>query len=288
MDEAGVPLSGTKEHIYYMPPLYFLLLSRCYKIFNLGLFQTRFLSAGFGLLLFAAWFAMLRALRVQSAAWFVLALALDSGFVLACSREWMDLECAAPGTSAIAANLTLRGCTFLLIAVLASSSLIVLSGLIHPFGVFCLIDTVALKWLDRERWSWRPIMFALALCIRGATAWGTYILEDPADFVRQSMANATMAGRLEFVATPLRALHRTLPFIWDDGTACPGLITAQPGERQQPGVINRLVAVITGYHLLLSCLVRRSRAIVVLDSCGQARQRLDQRQLAESGPRTRI
>ena len=176
--------------------------------FRLGLFQTRFLTGGFGLLLLAAWFAMLRALRIQSAAWFVLALALDSGFVVACSRGRMDLECAALGLSAIAAYLTLRERSFRT-AVLASSSLIVLSGLSHPYGLFYLVDTVALTlWLDRERWSWRMVILALAPCILGAAAWGAYILEDPADFVRQFTANATMEGRLGFFAAPLSALYR--------------------------------------------------------------------------------
>lgn len=208
MDGPGAALSGINQHTYYLPPLHFVLLSGCYKIFGFGLFQTRFLSAGFGLLLLAAWFAMLRALRIQSAAWFVLALALDSGFVVACSRGRMDLECAALGFSAIAAYLTLRERSFWT-AVLASSSLIVLSGLSHPNGLFYLIDTIALTlWLDRKRWSWRVGMLALAPCILGAAAWGAYILEDPADFVRQFTGNVTNQDRLGFFAAPLRALYR--------------------------------------------------------------------------------
>jgi hypothetical protein len=51
-------------------------------------------------------------------------------------------------------------------------------------------------------------MLALAPCILGAAAWGAYILEDPADFVRQFTANATMEGRLGFFAAPLRAVYR--------------------------------------------------------------------------------
>jgi 4-amino-4-deoxy-L-arabinose transferase-like glycosyltransferase len=208
MEETGTALSGTHRHIYYMPPLHFVLLAGCYKIFGFGLFQTRLLAAGFGLLLLAAWFAMLSALRTKSAAWSVLALALDSGFVVACSRGRMDLECAALGLSAVAAYLTLRRRSFRT-AVLASSSLIVLSGLSHPNGLFYLIDTIALTlWLDRKRWSWRMVILALTPCIMGAAAWGAYIFQDPADFVRQFAANATMEGRLAFLAAPLSALYR--------------------------------------------------------------------------------
>jgi hypothetical protein len=91
---------------------------------------------------------------------------------------------------------------------LASSSLIVLSGLSHPNGVFYLIDAVVLTvWWDRKRWSWRMGMLALSPFILGATAWGVYILEDPTDFVRQFTANASMASRLEFVGAPLRAFY---------------------------------------------------------------------------------
>jgi hypothetical protein len=208
MDETGTPYSGINQHTYFMPPLHFVLLAGCYKIFGFGLFQTRFLAAGFGLLLLAAWFAIIRGLRIQSAEWFVLALVLDSGFVVACSRGRMDLECAALGLSAIAVYLTLRERSFGM-AVLASSSLIVLSGLSHPYGIIYLIDTIALTlWLDRKRWSWRVGMLALAPCILGAAAWGAYILEDPAEFVRQFMLNATAGGRLGFLAAPLRALYR--------------------------------------------------------------------------------
>lgn len=208
MDETGTAFAGINRHTYYMPPLHFVLLSGWYKVFGFGLFQTRFLSGGFGLLLLAAWFAMLGGLRIQSASWFVLALALDSGFVVACSRGRMDLACAALGLSAIAAYLTLRERSFW-VAVLASSSLIVLSGLSHPCGIFYLIDTIALTlWLDRKRWSWRVGMLALTPFILGAAAWGAYISEDPTDFVRQFTANATVSDRLGFFSAPLGALYR--------------------------------------------------------------------------------
>src|SRR5258706_3872356 len=49
MDEAGGDLQGVNRHIYYMPPLHFVLLAGWYKLWGVSLWATRLLSSAFEL-----------------------------------------------------------------------------------------------------------------------------------------------------------------------------------------------------------------------------------------------
>ena len=152
---------GILQHTYYMPPLHFVLLAGWFKIFGSGLISMRWLSAIFGAGLLAAWGFLFRGSYGRASIWFVLALALDSNFVLAGASGRMDMECAVFGFGALAAYLALRGSLFQT-AVLVSSVLISLSGLSHPNGVLYAIDLLVLTlWLDRKRWSRRLGLLAM-------------------------------------------------------------------------------------------------------------------------------
>jgi hypothetical protein len=207
-DPISATSPGILRHTYYMPPLHFVLLAEWYRIFGVGLFSTRWLSAAFGAGLLVAWGFLFRGTYGRRSVWFVLALALDSTFVVAGASGRMDMECAALGFSALAVYLMLRAERFEM-AVLCSATLIALSGMSHPNGILYAIDLLVLTiWLDRKRWSWRLAMTAMLPFLLAAAAWGAYILQDPADFARQFSYNATAAGRVNYIASPLKALYR--------------------------------------------------------------------------------
>jgi hypothetical protein len=209
-DPAFAISPGVVRHIYYMPPLHFVLLAAWYKIFGMSLFSMRWLSAILGLGWLLAWYRVFALSHGRRAVWFVLALATDGTFLLASSSGRMDLECAALGFGALAAYLALRSRRFEY-AVLCSWTLIALSGLSHPNGIFYAIDLLLVSLcLDRSRWSWPTVARALLPVALAGLAWGAYILQDPADFRQQFLYNATAAGRMSYAASPLLSLYREI------------------------------------------------------------------------------
>jgi len=208
MDEIGRDFQGVTRHIYYMPPLHFVLLAGWYKVWGVSLWATRLLSAAFGLGLISAWLMVFRPIYGRSCVYFPLALALDGNFIIPSARGRMDMECACLGLAAIALYLTFRERRFVL-AMLGATSLIVASGLAHPNGIFYLVDLLLITvWLDRQRWSWKVGGIALLPFVIGGVAWGAYILQDPADFVRQFTANAHTMNRLSGIRSPLESVYR--------------------------------------------------------------------------------
>jgi hypothetical protein len=208
MDEAGGNWEGVGRHIYFMPPLHFVLLAGWYKIWMVSLWATRLLSAAFGLVLIAAWLMVFQPIYGRSCVYFAMALALDSSFIVPSARGRMDMACACFGFTAIAVYLKFREKRFTA-AVLGATSLIVASGLTHPNGSFYLVGFLVITiWLDRQRWSWRSVGIALVPFALGGVAWGLYIAQDPADFAKQFAGNVQAMGRLKAISSPLQGIYR--------------------------------------------------------------------------------
>jgi hypothetical protein len=126
----------------------------------------------------------------------------------------MDMMCAALNFAGFAAYLGLRERNFTA-AILLSQSLVVASGLTHPYGILGLAGLVFLTlYFDRRRLTWRDVGLALIPYFVGALGWGLYILQRPDLFVSQFVGNATAGGngvgRLDGLLAPWLALYREI------------------------------------------------------------------------------
>jgi hypothetical protein len=128
----------------------------------------------------------------------------------------MDIMSAALGFAGFATYLLLRERS-LRWAILASQSLVVMSGLTHPMGLVPFFGLIFLSlYFDRKRIGFKHVAIAFVPYVVGGAAWGAYILQDPSNFVSQFLANAQMGsdenGGTRFVGlfSPLTGLKREI------------------------------------------------------------------------------
>jgi len=207
---------GIDQYTYWVMPLHILVQAGWYKLAGFGLFQMRMLSAVWGLVAILAWWLIV--FRLSGNRWLALLtasiIALDYTFITGASFGRMDMMCAALSFAGFAAYLTLRERNFTL-AVLVSQTLIVLSGLTHPYGMLGLAGLVFLTlYFDRKQVRLRHIAIALIPYVVGAVCWGLYILQSPELFVSQWIGNATAGtnnvGRLDGLLAPWSAVYREI------------------------------------------------------------------------------
>lgn len=213
LESAGTPLHGLERHTYWVMPLYIVGEASVYELFGAGLLQTRLFSLGWGLVLLASWFVILRVLFETHDAQYVALLgvfvmAVDSYIIAVGSTGRSDMMCAGLGAAGLAAYLGLRSRS-LATALLVSNSLVAASGMTHPNGVLYLASLIFLVvYFDRR--SIRAIHLAAAAApyLAGAVIWSRYILESPADFIAQFGGNART--RLSGATSPLAVIKGEL------------------------------------------------------------------------------
>ena len=208
MEQKGQAWEGINRHIYFMPPLHFVVLAQWYRVFGAGIISTRLVSTLFGLGWLIVWYVLLRPVWGRRAAWLLLGVALDPIFLVASARGRMDMECAALGMSGIALYLILRSSSVGR-SIIFSTTLVALSCLSHPNGVFYVFELVLVVMvLDRGRLTKGLIGLAFIPFVLAALLWGAYIFEDPRDAVTQLTANVLDGGRLSALRSPISGIAR--------------------------------------------------------------------------------
>lgn len=207
---------GIDKYTYWIMPLDILAQAAWYKITGFGLFQMRMLSTMWGLLAILSWWAIVYTLSASRKIALLAAsiIALDYTFVTGASFGRMDMMCAALTFAAYAAYLILRERN-LTLAILASQSLVVASGMSHPYGILGLVGIVFLTlYFDRRRIRPRHFFIALIPYVIGSIGWGLYILQSPSLFMSQFVGNATAGyknvGRFDGLFAPWSALQREI------------------------------------------------------------------------------
>jgi hypothetical protein len=199
-------LDGINQYTYWVMPLHLLAQAGWYKLFGFGLFSMRTLSIAWGLIALASWFLIMQALsaELKLAITTVAFIALDYLFIMQAAMGRMDIMCAALGFAGLAAYLSLRDRSYTL-AVLASHSLVVASGLTHPNGVMAFAGLAFLTlYFDRGRFRLKQAMLAAVPYVVGAAAWGIYILQSPPSFASQFADQS--AGRAPGLTSPLLSM----------------------------------------------------------------------------------
>ena len=194
LENSGVHrFQGLQEHTYWIMPLFIVVQAGLYKVIGAGLLQMRLLSALCGLGLIVSWYFIERALlQDRWIATLALAfLAVDFDIIAVCATGRSDAMCAALGAAGLALYLVLRRRN-LVYAVLGSQSLIVASGLTHPYGFYYFVALLYLiLHFDRRSLKWRVVALGLIPYVIGTALWVSYIAKSPADFVAQFGNNAS-------------------------------------------------------------------------------------------------
>lgn len=196
LETFGTPFKGMERHTYWIMPLQPLTLSIWYRVFGFGVFSTRSLSIFFGLIALASWFIIVWSLfkRTSLALLVVALLSVDYIFIVGAASARMDMMSAALGFAGFAAYLWLRERS-LIWALLASQSLIVMSGLTHPMGLLPFFGLLCLSiYFDRKRIGFKHVLIALTPYVIFGAAWLSYVLQDPSSFVSQFFGNAMMGS----------------------------------------------------------------------------------------------
>lgn len=193
------------ERTYWIFPLDPLLQAGWYKLFGVGLFTMRSMSICFGLLGLGALFLFVQ--KLARSAWIAgvasALTALDYLYIYGSASGRMDIVCAGLGYASLAAYMALRERN-LALAVIASQSLVVASGITHPNGFLYFMGLVFVTvYFDRRRIKWQHVALAAVPYIVGASLWGAYISKDPQAFIAQLKSNAHDAGRLQYLRNPV-------------------------------------------------------------------------------------
>jgi hypothetical protein len=190
--------------------------------------------------------------------------AFDYFFVIGSSDGRMDAMCMALGFAGITAYIVLRE-THLVSAILISQSCAAASGLTHPNGIIWFAGLWLLTLgLDRSRL--RPGLLAAAALpyLAAAIGWGSFVAQDPHDFMTQFLGNVRESGNSNELSQhpltdPLTALgiELTERYVQPFGLGVAALINRTKGI---------ILAIYAGALIaaLVSAKVRRSMAGRVL------------------------
>jgi hypothetical protein len=207
---------GIDKYTYWIMPLDIVAQAAWYKILGFGLFQMRMLSAAWGLLAILSWWVIVYTLSGDRKLALLTSsiIAVDYAFMTGASFGRMDMMCAALSFAAFAAYLTFRERNFIA-AIVVSQTLVVASGLTHPYGILGFAGLLFLTlYFDRKRVQPRHVVLALIPYVIGAVGWGLYILQSPSLFLSQFIGNATAGanyvGRLDGLTSPLTAFQREI------------------------------------------------------------------------------
>lgn len=198
---------------YWMPPMYFFAQAGWETLVGFGVVQFRLATVLWGLVLLLAVGSIVKKLTNDTvlAALIGFALSTDYTYLQHAGIGRPEIMSAALAIVASAAYLRLRDRS-LSVAVFTSHGLMTLSGLTHPVGgIMWLPCLMGLQlWLDGRRLRWKDYALGALPYLIGATAWGAYILQDPAEFKRQFFGISLSEHRFAGLADPMTALRREL------------------------------------------------------------------------------
>lgn len=198
---------------YWMPPVYFFAQAAWQSVVGFGVIQSRLGTVLWGVILLFAVGYIVRKLTGNAV------LAALVGFALAADYTYLQHAGVARCEIMSAALAILASAVYLLLrerslagAVFASHALMTLSGLTHPVGgIMWMPCLLGLQFrLDRRRLVWRDYFLGALPYVIGASAWGAYILQDPAEFRRQFFGVSLSEHRFAGLADPITALRREL------------------------------------------------------------------------------
>lgn len=210
LEKEKATLTRIDERTYWVMPMFLLNAAAAFKVLGFSLVSMRLVNVFWGLALLAAvYFMALRLSGDKRTALIAFVLASCDYMVLeTASSARMDMMTAALGLSAIAVYLVLRERN-LLLAVLASQTLIVIDGLTHPNAITAFVGLfIVTLWLDRKRLNLRMVFAAAIPYVIGGTAFGIWVLQDTEAFKNQFIDNALMGGRMSGMSSPLNNIIR--------------------------------------------------------------------------------
>lgn len=203
---------GIDKYTYWTAPLYYPLQAGWYRLVGFSLFSMRTLSTVFGVILIVSVFFFTRALFKDDAVAMLTAALLSFDYVVVMGGSFgrMDIICTAFGWAALGAYFLLREKNFPL-ALFASQTLVVLSGLTHFLGIiYFFAFWFIVVYFDRSKLSLRAVLLSFTPYIVGAIAWGAYIMQAPELFMIQFGGNAQDGGRLALLADPVSAITKEI------------------------------------------------------------------------------
>lgn len=210
LEKEKATLTRIDERTYWVMPMFLLNSAAVFKTLGFSMFTMRLVNVFWGLALLAAvYFIALKLSDDKRTALIALVLASCDYMVLeTASSARMDMMTAALGFSAIAVYLVLRERS-LLLAVLASQTLIVIDGLTHPNAITAFVGLLIVTlWLDRGALNLRMVLAAATPYLIGGTAFGIWVLQDPQAFKDQFIDNALMGGRMSGLSSPFGNIVR--------------------------------------------------------------------------------
>ena len=212
-EEAGAAWTGVNQRTYYILPLGMVIHAGFFKVLGFGIFSMRAASILAGLMFVAAWFAIVDALSGNRWLAFLAALIIITDYIVIMGASFgrYDMLCAAFGAAGWALYLRWR-VRSLSKAMFAANLCVAASGLIHPLGVLYLLGLVFLVLsMDRKSlWNARVVGAAILPYIIGAAGWGAYILQSPADFIRQFTYGLQAGDRMSTFSSPFAAIRSEL------------------------------------------------------------------------------
>lgn len=228
LEREKATLTRIDERTYWVMPLFLLSTSASFKAFGFSLFSMRLVSILFGLLLVAAAYFIARKISGdETTGLFALIFtACDYMILETASSARMDMMSAALGFAVIAAYLILRERN-LLLAIMASHTLLVIDGLTHPNAITAFVGVVFLTlYLDFRRLKLSMLVAAAVPYMIGGAGFAIWVLQDPAAFKDQFIDNAMMGGRMSGMSSPLDNLLREFtdryPHAYGLGTSSSG------------------------------------------------------------------
>ena len=198
---------------YWMPPVFFFAQAGWQLVVGFGVIQSRLGTVLWGLILLLSVGYIVKKVTNDTilAALIGFALGADYTYIQHAGIARCEIMSAALAILASAVYLWLRSRS-LAVAVLASHTLMTLSGLTHPIdGMMWMPCLLGLQlWLDGRRLRWRDYALGALPYFVGATAWGMYILQDVPEFRRQFIGISLSEHRLAAFGHPLIAFQREL------------------------------------------------------------------------------